>query len=221
MTWIQESKKVENLEVEVCFLLAENYFVGDPNNVDHFDDEKYRETLELPSFPRVVESMARTREIIDNVDALSSYYKSIIERSVSLKKSFNDIRQYFWLRLWFWNSEEGVLVSFPWYDSLSEMQQFFSWLKGDAEKTFCDMDQGWEVNAVHSDEYVYIRQTDPDSDEVVSNVAVPLVGFAEEAAEVESRAIKIIADLSNEIGVDVWTKYLQDASFGTKDWQPG
>ena len=142
MDWVKKSKEIGNLDLEVCFQLKDNFFIGAPNSYEQLQNEKYRETLELPSFKRVVPSMARTSEVCGNTDELVSYYKNIIEKSIALSKPFNEIRRYFWLRLWFWNTEENVHVSFPWYDSLSEMQQFFSWLKANTEEPYLDIDQG-------------------------------------------------------------------------------
>ncbi|MBU2708937.1 hypothetical protein KCM76_23280 [Zooshikella marina] len=220
MDWVKKSTEIDSLDLEVCFLLQDNFYIGDSNNHEQLQDEKYREPLELPPFERVVPTMARTSEVIENVGELATYYKNIIEKSVALKKPFNEIRQDFWLRLWFWNTEEDVYVSFPWYDSLSEMQQFFSWLNDNPEEPYLDLDQGWQIDAVRVGKNIHIRQTDPDYDEEYSNVSVPFEKFLQRANEVEARAQKIISGLSKELGVDVWSKYLNDASFGTAEWQP-
>lgn len=221
MDWVKNSRKIKDLDVEICFQLQDNFYVGDPNSHEQLQDEKYREPIELPPFERVVESMARTSESIENIDELVSYYKTIIEKAEALNKSFNEIRQYFWLRLWFWNTEEDIHISFPWYDSLSEMQQFTTWLKADPEKeAYIDMDQGWQIEAIRSGEYLYIRQTDPDYDEEHASISIPFEIFTKAISEVEVRAIEIILSLSSSVGADVWSKYLQDAKFGTPEWQP-
>ncbi|WP_156480573.1 hypothetical protein [Aquipseudomonas alcaligenes] len=220
LDWVKQSKNIDYLDLEVCFQLHDNFYIGDPNSHEQLQDEKYRETVKLPPFERVVPTMARTSEAIGHTNELASYYKNLIEKSVGRNKPFNEIRQYFWLRLWFWNTEEDVHVSFPWYDSLSEMQQLFSWLKGHPEEPYIDMDQGWQIEAVRIGENVHIRQSDPDCDEEYANVSVPFEVFFNKANEVENRAQQIITNLSKELGVDVWSKYLQDARFGTEKWQP-
>jgi hypothetical protein len=220
LDWVKESKNIDCLDLEVCFQLQDNFYIGDPNSYEQLQDDKYLEAVELPPFERVVPTMARTSEAIGYTNELASYYKNLIEKSVGRNKPFNEIRQYFWLRLWFWNTEEDVHVSFPWYDSLSEMQQFFSWLKGHPEEPFIDMDQGWQIEAVRIGENIHIRQSDPDCDEEYANVSVPFEVFFKNANEVENRAKQIITNLSKELGADVWSKYLQDARFGTEEWQP-
>ena len=81
MNWIKNSKQIENLDVEICFQLQDNFYTGDPNSHEQLQDAKYHESVELPSFDRVVETMARTSEVIGSVDDLASYYRKIIERA--------------------------------------------------------------------------------------------------------------------------------------------
>ena len=101
------------------------------------------------------------------------------------------------------------------------MQRFIAWLKGSPEAApFVDMDQGWQIVAVRFGDCLHIRQVDPDDDDEYANVSVPFETFMRMASEVEERAIEIISSLSNIIGSDVWTKYLQDTNFGTSEWQP-
>jgi len=220
MDWIKKSKHINNLDLEVCFQLSDSFYVGDPNSYEQLQDEKFCAALELPSFVRVVPTIARTSEALENTNELASYYKKIIEKSVALGKPFNEIRQYFWLRLWLWNTEEDIHFSFPWYDSLSEIQHFFSWLNNESEEPYIDMDQGWQIDAVRLGEAIHIRQIDPDEDEEYSNVSLPFEEFLQKVNEVDSRARQIISSLSKELGVDVWSKYRNDASFGTEEWQP-
>ena len=33
------------------------------------------------------------------------------------------------MRLWLWNTADDLTVSFPWYDTLSEMERFFDALE--------------------------------------------------------------------------------------------
>lgn len=221
MDWIKKSNSIESLDVEICFQLQDSFYIGDPNNHKQLQDERYSEVLDLPSFDRIVETMARTSEVVQNVDGLVKYYRDIIERADALNIKFNDIRQYFWLRLWFWNAEEGARISFPWYDSLSEMQQFFEWLKGDSTgQPYVDMDQGWQLEIIRSGDYLHIRQFDPDGGDEYDNISIPFEAFVNAVSKVEARAIEIISSLSADIGVDVWTKYLGDAKFGTSQWNP-
>jgi len=219
--WMKESKPIDHLEVEICFQLAEPFYMGDPNNSRQLDDDKFYEETKLPSFARVIETMARTREVISNEQELANHYKAIVDYSSSQGLSLDEVRQYFWLRLWFWNTKENVHIGFPWYDTLSEMQSFFKWISTSSEtEPFEDMDQGWQFDAIVKDDRVYLREAEFNTDEEYANISVPVANFVKEITAVEKRAISVITELTEELGVDVWTTHLQSANFGTSTWQP-
>lgn len=218
MDWLEKSKFIDSLDLEVCFQIQDKFYIGCPNSHEQLQDDKFYEDLDLPSFERVVPTLIRTSEANGHIDELVSYYRKIIVKSIARDQSFNEIRSYFWLRLWLWNTAEDVHISFPWYDSLSEMQNFFSWLQGNSEQPYIDIDQGWQVDAARVGENVHIRQIDPDCDEEYANVSVPYAKIIQKVSEVESRAQHIISNLSKELGVDVWSQYIKDVNFGTKEW---
>lgn len=214
MNWTDNSKIIESVEAEICFLLNDSFYIGNPNNATQLQDDKFKEKLNLPSFERVVPSMARTAETVGNVACLADYYREIIRRSKSLGKSFNDVRTYFWIRLWLWNSEKDIHISFPWYDTLGEIQSFFDWVKDENEESpFIDIDQGWEFEAVRKGGYLYLRESDPDCDEEYANVAVKFEPFKQAVVALEVRAKDIIEELSNKVGHNYWTSYLKNVDF--------
>jgi len=219
-SWKESSKKIEKLNIEISFLLQSDFYIGHPNNHEQIINPKYREPLSLPGFARAIERSATTAEVFGNEEQLVSYYRQIVERGASIGISFNELRSYFWLRLCLWNEVEGISISFPWYDSLSEMQRFTSWLACSQEEAFWDIEQGWQVDAVQESGFLHIRELDPDSDESYNNVKVALSDVAASAKLVESRAQAIIERLSEGLGVDVWSKHIQEAAFGTSAWQP-
>ena len=216
--WVSKSKRIDDLDVEVCFTLRDTLYVGGPNSPAQLQDQQYYQPLEMPSFERVVPTLARTSEVLGNTEGLASYYKEVVERSFAIGRTFSEIRQYFWLDLFFWNKQENVVLSFPWYDHFSEIQRFFSWLNNDPEKPFEDADQGWQIQAVRIGDDLHIRQSDPDDGDEYDNIAVPFEVFAEKAKGVERRALEVIDALSEQLGVDVWSAYLTEASFGTEEW---
>lgn len=219
-SWKDSSKQIEKLNIEICFLLQSDFYIGDPNSHEQITDPKYLEPLSLPNFARAAEKSATTAEVFGNEEQLVSYYRQIVERGASIGRGFNELRSYFWLRLCMWNEVEGISISFPWYDSLTEIQRFTSWLACSQEEAFWDIEQGWQVDAVQALGFLHIRELEPDSDESYDNVKVALSDIAASAKLVESRAQVIIERLSEGLGGDVWSKYVKEAAFGTSDWQP-
>ena len=204
-SWCNKSLAIDNLNVEIMFLLQ-----------DKFTSGGCEVQLKSPVFQRVVESMARTCEVSDNESELILYYKSIIGHAIEQQLSFNEIRHYFWLRLWLWNSDKDIHISFPWYDNLSLMVDFFSWLKYKSHQTdFYDSDQGWSIEASLIEGFLYIRQSDGEEEEIY-NIVVSYEPLIDSINIVERRAMKIIRLLSQECGDDVWTTYKWDAELSIK-----
>ncbi|MBA4719797.1 MAG: hypothetical protein H2067_01625 [Alcanivorax sp.] len=221
--WKQNPKELEAVEAEICFLLSDSFYTGDPNDISQIENEEYQENNPLPSFKREVASIVRTSEALGYEEELIFFYRQIVEKAVRYEKDFNSIRPYFWMRLWLREKDGESAISFPWYDSLNEMQRFFSALGSydDPGKVYWDADQGWEIHVAADDKFFYIRQLDPDEGEEYENIKVPKEGLIKTVDELNQRATSIIATLAEGIGVDVWSEHLQEARFGTHEWQPG
>lgn len=220
LSWTADSRQIDTLSIEIEFLLKSSFYVGNPNSDKQYNDRKYHEPMPLPGFTRATETSATTAEVYGNEQELIRYYRRIVERAASLGMRYNSLCVHFWLRLRLWNETEGVRISFALYDSLSEMQQFIGWLSSSQEEAFWDRDQCWQVDAVQESGFLYIRELDPDYDDYKDNLRVPLCDLAASAKIVERRAQVIIDRLTEGLGVDVWSKYIEQATFGTDDWKP-
>lgn len=207
--WTAASVPLETMEIEIVFLLEPTFYTGDPNDHTQFDDPQYRVALPAPALPRTVESMARTAEAVGHEAALIAYYAEIVRLAREIRSDFNAVSHYFWLRLWLWHSEREESISFPWYDTLSEMRPFFRWLEAEDEHTFFDADQGWELVGAKHDGRVHLRMTDGD-DEEYANISVPRAALALAARQVEQRADAVIASLTKAIGFDAWSARRRD-----------
>ena len=126
------------------------------------------------------------------------------------------------MRLWLWDRDSESTICFPWYDSLSEMQRLFSALESydNPDRVYWDADQGWEINVAADDKFFYFMLLDPDEEKEYENIKVLKEPLLKTISKLNERAESIIAYLSNGVGVDVWTKHLKEAKFGTNDWQP-
>jgi hypothetical protein len=212
-SWISQAKDVPSLEAEVCFLLKNEYYYG-PDRIPELSERKQVERLALPNFPRKVEKLARSSEIIGYEASLAAYYKQIIVLAQKHKKPFNQYRSYFWLRLWLWNSDSQVQASFPWYDSLSEMEYFIDNLTStESGQVYYDVDQGWAFEVWAMDGFFYVREYDPDSDEAPDVIRTPRDLLITRLEEARARARRIIERLSKELGADVWTTWVESPRF--------
>ena len=208
--WLADSVQIDTINVEICFLLNPDFYIGDANDPAQFNDPTYREPLVLPTFPRLVDRIARSSEVVGHEQELLKYYARILRRQRERGGGYNDIRHYFWVRLWLWNDEHALDISFPWYDTLSEMRPFFRWLDTDEDGVFMDIEQSWELEGLTQGELVYLRQGNSDEGEHYVNIATSRLALALAAQQAEDRATAIVAQLSREVGFDAWTTYRRD-----------
>ncbi len=205
-----EAKKIPSLESEVCFTIQESFYYGPDHFSDISDYEKLVEKLIPPNIQVVIPSMVRTSEALGHEQELAAYYQQVICMARFHKCQFNSIRQYFWMRLWLWNSDHDVHISFPWYDSFAEIDQFLSALiEVGSGSVFHDTDQGWEVQAHAIDDNVYLLQCDPDSEETLVAICVPRDELVAQVTVLRERAKFLVSKLSSILGADVWTSYVE------------
>lgn len=195
-SWIERSKRVGTLDVEIGFLLQADFYLGDPNDHEQLSDPARYAPLRRPDIVRACEDCVLTGEAIGHEDRLVDYYRQIAEKAASLGKDFNEIRHYFWMRLYVWNREDGVGIAFPWYDALSEIRQFTQWLVSGTDAPFQDLDQGWQVDATRESGRLHVRQSDPDGEEEYDNLEAPIGPVVQQAAEAEARASVLVARLT-------------------------
>jgi hypothetical protein len=220
--WMDRSKPIDNLDIEISFALNGRFYTGDPNNSAQIQDKAYYEPFALPAFPLADEQQASTAEIDGHERLLADYYKRLLERASQVNKGFDQISHYFWMRMSLWNEAEDVRIGFSWYDHLSEMSTFIDWLATASEDNpFGDVEQGWQVDACVVGEHIHIRDVDPDSGEEHANVAVPRAALVHAARQVERRAAKTIAFLTEALGTDYWTYYRYPGDFGMSAPQAG
>ena len=129
---------------------------------------------------------------------MAAYYEQIVRMARHHKCPFNSIRAYFWLRLWLWNSEHEVHISFPWYDSFSEIDRYLATLiKTDSGLVDHDVEQGWEFQTYAYDSSLYFLERDPDSDETQLAISVPRDALLHQVQDIRYRTRIIIAWLSS------------------------
>lgn len=197
--WYHTTKSIQTIEAEICFLLQTNYG---------------GEVLPSPNIPRQVKPLIGTGELVGHEVQLAAYYKQILELARRDGKAFDEISSYFWMRLFFWNSDAGVHITFPWYDTYSEMKPLLDKILSDGSgELFWDRDQGWEINIDTQAGRIYIREWNPDDEEIHTLANFPKTALEAIIPPLMSRAEKTIEVLSRLLGEDVWTKRVKKPSF--------
>lgn len=204
-SWIDNARPISSIDAEICFLLNGDFYYG-PDSHPQIVERKEVDPLPKLDFPRVVEQMARTSEISGHEHQLADYYSGVLSAANKHGKTFNEIRQYFWIRFWLWNSEEDIRVRFPWYDTLGEIENFIKCvIEAEDGEVFYDIDQGWELDVFAKNEFLYIQERDPDYDEVYYAVRLPRAPLIKSLIELVERATIQVDALSNLVGHNYWT----------------
>jgi len=212
--WFDSAILVENAFVEVGFVLFSDFYYGPDRHTD-IAEKKLIEPLYVPNIPRSAEKLATTNEVQGQINELIKYYSDVVRLSKKHQKSFEQVRQYFWLRLFIKNSDGSFYVSFPWYDTLSEMESLLKNLASPpaSGEVHWDRDQCWELEMDAHNEMLFVREWDPDYEEVHVTAKLPLLSLAESSSAALERARAIIATLSSALSVDAWTTHKRAINF--------
>lgn len=211
--WFSDAKHVKTLEVETCFLLQQDFYYG-PDTHPEIVERKLVEPVEQPDFPRHVPSLVRTSEVEKHISKLGEYYSEIISLARKHKMSFNRVSHYFWMRFWIWNSDAEVHLSFPWYDTQSEIDAFINSVTDKTDgQVYWDADQGWELEIHASGANQYARLLNPDENEIQAIVSYPRHELVNQLNLLQKRSKMIINELTSIIGRDLWTSRIDWPDF--------
>jgi len=212
--WFDSATLVEDATVEVGFLLFPDFYYG-PDRHPDVVERKEVEPLRMPAFARSAERLATSIEAEPHVEELIRYYADVVRLGRKHGMSFNQFRQYFWLRLGIFNRDRSFHVGFPWYDALGEMEGLLTALSKPpaSGEVHWDRDQCWELEVDAHDDMLYVREWDPDYEEVHAIGKLPLLALASSSQATLIRARRIIAALSEALTEDVWTTYKASATF--------
>jgi len=196
-SWIADARPIDSLEPEIAFHLWDEF---------HPALHHRPEPLALPEIPRASRLRARTSEVIGHQADLAAYYGRVAALARQHALQLHQVRQYFRMDLRLDNEEADIHLSFPWYDTFSAMDHFLAAVAGNAQgMVYDDQDQGWAVEAWAFDGTLYIRQSDPDSDDEPGQaVALPRAGLQARIASLRERTTTLVAHLAKELGPDVW-----------------
>jgi hypothetical protein len=195
--WFADARPIDSLEPEIAFRLWDEF---------HPAPHHRPEPLALPEFGRASRLQASTSEVIGHEAELAAYYRRVAALARQHALKLHQVRQYFWMDLRLDNERAGIHLSFPWYDTFSAMDPFLAAVAGsDQGMVYDDQDQGWAVEVWACNGTLYIRQSNPDTDDEPGQaVALPRAGLQARIAPLRQRTATLVAHLAKELGPDVW-----------------
>jgi hypothetical protein len=204
--WYDSAVLVEDAVVEIKFSLSTHFNYGPEYGAQ---DPKAVEPLIMPTFPRATELWATTVEAEPHIDQLIRYYADVVRLIKKHGKSFDHKRHYFWLGLFIENPGKSFDVQFGYYDTLSRMEGAIKALScpPPSGEVYFDRNQCWAIEIDAHDGMLYIRESDPDYQEVYNVGKFPLLALASSSTAALERAKRIVAFLTEALTEDAWTTY--------------
>jgi hypothetical protein len=154
-------REIPFVSIEIVYLLNQHLTTGTPQPINKKGKRFVHASVPIPqpAINRVVDTQITTAELVGHEKSLGKYYQQILALAQEHKLPLSAVRHYFWLRLWIWNSGGEAYLSFPWYDTLSEIDPVLQALQSDRNGTlFRDADQGWQVEIAGDDHFFYFYQ---------------------------------------------------------------
>lgn len=169
--WFDQAQALHTPRLDIAYQLMEDFYTGDPNDWKQIQDPAYQMKLELPDIPRKVDSIVTSTEAQGHLPQLAGYYNRVLAARKQYKFRVQEVTQYFWIRLYLWDTQPQVTIGFPWYDTYPEMKRFLAALLETQDgPLFFDGDQGWECSMIGRGDRVYFSCGDPYDGEAGSMV---------------------------------------------------
>lgn len=201
--WKEQAVLKEGVSIDIGFMVRDSFYYGPDNG---FTPEEYREMRELLFVPDLKRSgnFVLITEIKGQELELLKHYQNVIE---NYRKYDKDITKssHFWNRPILYK-ENDFYIGFPWHDRFREgkvvLENLTATENGDV---YWDLHQGWKLEIYGSDNFLYVRESDPDSEALSCQVKFDWNSIREQSNNLLLSVTKLIDFLSKEIGYDYWT----------------
>ncbi len=141
-----------------------------------------------------------------NIDGLITYYKDVLQFCKNNELDFKQSRQYYNLCLVIFNNDRSLYISIPWANTLNEIEKIFNSIAipSPDRRIYWDKTYGWLFEMHIHQGMLYIRDKEPDGEEIFSIAKFPLLSVWS-SFEVAFRRIKnIMAIASNVLNDNPW-----------------
>ena len=203
--WIQRSRRVDDVIIDIGFLVQKSVYYGDENNFTHDDWLKLREPVYQPKTDMYGDFLL-SESVLESRIELIRYYQDVIRALKVHRLKIEKLQTYSWLRPIIFS--RGVFaMTFPWYDTWQEAESLFNGLQNVNDGLiFEDMDQGWEFNAFAEHDTLFLRQGDLETGKEHFLVRCPRDLLTRQIQKIRERMPSILHELRTTIGHDYWSK---------------
>ncbi|VAW83658.1 hypothetical protein MNBD_GAMMA16-1159 [hydrothermal vent metagenome] len=201
--WKIESEYKENVLIDIGFMVQDSFYYGPENGFTPEEHEKKRVPVYQPNL-NMSGSFVLASDVFEKESELLAHYKDVIKKYTEFNKDITK-STHFWNRPIIYQ-KDGFNVSFPWHDRFHEGKNVLdNFTVTEDGEVYWDIDQGWELEIYGKDDLLYIREREPESEEVYCNVSFNWQNVREQSSVLITKVHNLIQYLSNSVGRDYWT----------------
>lgn len=210
--YISQAEYVQDLKVDICFLIHDNFYYDDESIVSEEEApwKKQMEFLKRPTFPLHENCCALSSDVEGNEQSLVTYYDSILDNAKQHNKTLAAGDSCFWLNPIIFK-DNSKSIGFPHHTTFADAVSFLSILQSNEDGCiFDEQDLDWHLAVYTEKEKIYFVCAWFDEcfeqEEPYWCVSNNRAAFVEMSKAVLKRVEKQINILSQRLGKDYWTR---------------
>ncbi|WP_428243474.1 hypothetical protein [Gynuella sp.] len=200
--WKQSATFQNDVKVDIGFMASDDFYFGPENGFTPEQYEAMRVSLYQPALKKSG-SFILSSDVIGHEKELIKHYLDVAKKYAEYQKDISK-STHFWNRPVIYNS--NFVISFPWHDNFREGRHVLDSLTSIEDgNIYRDMDQGWELEIVARGDLMYVREWDPDDEEIHCQVKFDRANIRQQATALTTNVSVLIQQLSEALGHDHWT----------------
>jgi len=203
MLWTKDSVRQFDVRLDYLFFVDAALYVGQDGWSSQAEYEKNQVPLYKPNMPLSANRISY-KDIRHGDEELVKHYKDVLTKHEQFKLDLGESTNFRNVPL---IKSEQYEISFPWYDdfetgrnSLIEIRELGK------NQLFNDIEQGFQLDVLAKDGWLYIHHSDPDSNFSYTNIAINQNDLNQQIDYVIPEVERIIASLAQQFGEDYWTR---------------
>lgn len=222
--WTRGARHLTGVVLEIGFPVQPDFYFGPENRFTDEMWERMREPLHVPAVEASVSPSGFARPLLTHslehsVDELIRYYSDVLRLISQYRKKVIDHRYYFTLEPILYSPDDDFELRYflneHWETAALALNAFEDPRDG---VLFDQIDQSWALQVVGAGDRLYIRVSDPDSeDEDGECVSCSRAGIAAQVAPLRERTRRIRTALSTAFPVDYWSLLWLHRAWGVPD----
>ncbi len=203
--WTIDLPLSTDLWLDVGFTVDEAFYHGPHNDVDAILAGRYTAIIPHPDLDIWLDEYALTLAVAGNERKLVDYYQGILDLAERHRKPINEIGHYFWVNPVL--AEEEPLIEFERYDYIEDSLTLLDAISSEKDGLiYTDRRGDWQIDMIASNDDLYIREWDWESEEDYAVLRVPRQRFRLLALSAKERTEKIMERLTGELKTNFWSR---------------